>query len=72
MTAILIIFLCFPADELETLKHLVQSRDHGSSLVSADETLRENGVHQNGVDQPEENPLDQATPTPIQFLLNVG
>ena len=61
----------FSADDLETLRDLFQSNSG-----SADESLHENCLHENGVqqsvDQSVDQPEDQTTPIPIQFLLNVS
>jgi len=42
-----------------------------SNSGSTDESLHENCLHENGVQQSVEQPEDETTPIPIQFLLNV-
>ena len=59
---------CLTGD-LEKLKSLVHSVEGsaGGDSVSAGENIHENGTHENGVVQS----VDQTTPTPIHYLLNV-
>ena len=57
----------FSVDDLEKLRDLFQSNSG-----SADESLHENCLHENGVQQSVDQPEDETTPIPIQFLLNVS